>query len=236
VQAVETQWSTNYQMIEQIERPLICELCSVSDKVTAMHPLYDFHGTSCRMLCLKNDNGTYRLAWGHTICCLYLSKNGFLYGFKINGRYQNSEDDDRDEDEQDPRETNPTTVLTPEFEASAKKSGARAMTYFRYYAPFPTPQDATRLDMYREAMDAHKRGLVCVFCNKNDSDPRGFRIPLQCIAGVENEYDWINAGRVQKKGELHPGLKGSCTVALHVGCGRWGQPNPGNVQLVHWWQ
>jgi hypothetical protein len=234
VQAVETHWSTNYQMLEQKDRPLICELCSVSDKLTAMHPLYDYHGTSCRQLCMKNDDGTYRLAWGHTICCLYLSRNGFLYGFKINGRYH--EDDDGDEDEQDPREINPTTVLTPDFEALAQKSGANAMTYFRYYAPYLDQQVPTNQDMYREAMDDHKRGLMCVFCRKNDSDPRGFRIPLQCVAGVETEFDWINSGRIQKKGELHPGLKESCTAALHVGCGRWGQPNPGNLQHVHWWQ
>ena len=45
-QCVDSTLSTNYVKIKQLERPMKCELCSVDDKVTAFHPLVDYHGKS----------------------------------------------------------------------------------------------------------------------------------------------------------------------------------------------
>jgi hypothetical protein len=136
------------------------------------------------------------------------------------------------DDDPDPREPNPTSMLTPEFREQAHQSAA--ITYYRYYAPFATPKKASELDAYRQALHEYKGGLKCEICKSQDSDPRGFRIPVQCVAGTEEEYDWKNSGRVQIEGPLHSDSK-DCSVAVHVGCARWGLPNPNNIQRVHWW-
>ncbi|KAG7344146.1 hypothetical protein IV203_022154 [Nitzschia inconspicua] len=237
VQAVETHCSNDYHLIMQKERPLQCELCSVQDKMTAMHPIYDYHGYSGRQLCLKDNYGTHRLAWAHTLCCLYLTRNGLLYGFRLNGRYQDRDEFAESEEDSEPpdtREPNPTSVVTPEFKAKALHSGA--IVYYRYYAPFKTEKNREDLDFHRRATHDHKISLKCQFCGSNDRDRYCFRIPQQCVAGTAWEFDWKGSGRVQMEGALHPDItKQSCVLAFHVGCARWGLPNPNNIQRVHWW-
>lgn len=203
-----------------------------------MHPLYDYHGLPGRQLCVKNrDDGNYRLAWGHTICCLYLSKQGLLYGVRVNGRYDDKEDDEDPEGMgPDRRGPNPTSVLTPTFKAAVNTT--TAVTHYRYYAPYPIRKKTKDLDDYRKVIyNLKESSRPCVFCKKSDKDRNVLRIPLQCIAGDDNEFNWIKDGRIKKKGVLHPDLNDkSCAWSLHVGCARFSLPNPDNVQRVHWWQ
>ena len=74
-----------------------------------------------------------------------------------------------------------------------------------------------------------QRGLVCVVCEKKDSNKDCLRLPVQCSAG--DQYQWkelkkYHRGLNSKKKKLeefkngHHGDAG-CTKAVHVGCARW---------------
>lgn len=224
-------------MIKQKKRPLQCEFCSISDKVTAMHPIYEYHGTSGRQMCLKKADGKYRLAWGHTLCCLYLTRNGFAYGLGVNGEFVEHDEGSVIEEEAigaDPREPNPTSIITESFKAQVPN--VFSVTSYRYYAPTKEKRKPKDLGCVRKAVHEHKNSLKCLHCRSDDTDPNCLRIPLQCVAASDYEFDWYASGRIQKKGILHPDLKDrTCVRAIHVGCARWGQPNPNNIQRVHWY-
>jgi hypothetical protein len=137
-----------------------CELCSVSDKVTAMHPLYDFHGKGGRQICRKfktrDGEQKYRLAWGHSICCCVLSKNGFLYGCDNNGNFEY--DDSNGEDVMDTREPNPTSFLSEEFVNTLKQEGKKVNAYFRY---FLKDESLSEQDIYRDSVSYAQKIVIC---------------------------------------------------------------------------
>jgi len=67
---------------------------------------------------------------------------------------------------------------------------------------------------------ANHRKLKCFVCGRKDDV---WRIPVQCTAGDEEEY-----GPFQ---ERHPLGTEQCTVAVHVGCARWGCVEPEGSHL-----
>jgi hypothetical protein len=204
-----------------------------------MHPLYDNHGRGGRQICVrggpKGSNGNQRnlrLAWGHSLCCYYLAKNGFLYSIGPNGENNFEEEDDITPDLRPP---NVTSILTNEFRTTVR-GGARPVTAFRYYLPDPS---ASELDRYRHAIDLYKSGIQCTICEKADNSNSVMRIPQQCIAGTEEEFDWESSGRLQFPGKLHKDLgendNDTCVLGLHVGCARWGVPSKPYLQHVYWY-
>jgi hypothetical protein len=208
---------SDFHMITQETRPQKCELCSISSVVTAMHPLYDYHERGARQVCRRNKDNSWRLAWGHTLCCYYLSYNGFLYGCDQNGGY-NGEDDVRD-----PRPPNPTRIPMDKF---VKIFGDVAIVQFRYYLP-TKPRDEYRVAIYQ------RQDLQCFICGKSDKKNGSMRIPLQCCAGDDTELDWSQYDYIE--GPVHPSLEPDCPcpIALHIGCARWGGSNVHRVKRVH---
>jgi hypothetical protein len=78
--------------VTQHKRPTECSLCSVSDGIHAMHPLYDTHGLKGRQIYLPQGEGKERrLAWVHTLCGLLAGKHIGVYGCADDGFYS-SED------------------------------------------------------------------------------------------------------------------------------------------------
>ncbi|KAL3920701.1 MAG: hypothetical protein SGILL_003126 [Bacillariaceae sp.] len=227
VEAVETHWSSDYKKVKQTSRPMRCELCSVSNVVTAMHPLYDYHGEGGRQIYRKfKDKGNssgYRLAWGHSICCYFLSRDGFLYGLPyVDG-------DGPDEARViDTRKPNPSSIISKKFKKVLKDEGKTANTGFRYYLPDDTTD---KMDIYRRSIAQYKNGIKCVFCGKLDKGKDYIlRIPQQCAARSKGEIDWDGNGKKQVYKDLAG--KSSCVAGMHIGCARWAQPNPKNAQHV----
>lgn len=152
VEAVETHLSSDYKKIKQSSRPMKCELCSVSDKVTAMHPLYDYHGKGGRQIFRKfkkKDGGCgYRLAWGHSICCYFLSRDGFMYGFDNEGEFH-GESQEEDARVDDTRKSNRTSIISKDFKKVLKDEAVAVNACFRYYLP---DEKAEKQDVYRSSV------------------------------------------------------------------------------------
>jgi hypothetical protein len=82
-------------------------------------------------------------------------------------------------------------------------------------------------------IDQYKSKIKCIFCGNSDANKDYIlRIPQQCSAGTEGECDWDGSGKLQVYSDLKQG--GFCVKGMHVGCARWSQPNPRNLQHVFW--
>jgi hypothetical protein len=186
-----------------------------------MHPLYDYHGRGGRQIFRTNKDGTKRLAWGHTLCCHYLAYNGLLYGCNMYGKYNGDDDDDEIKDTRKPN----SLICQDKF---VKMYGKVPITQFRYYLP------KRRKDSFRAAVE-ERQELKCYICGKLDHKNGSMRIPFQCNAGDENEFDWKEWYGV-KEGIVHPSLEVNCpcSVALHVGCARWGGMNQRKVTRINY--
>lgn len=70
-------------------------------------------------------------------------------------------------------------------------------------------------DPWKQIINDHRQ-LKCHICGENDKRKNVLRIPVQCHAGDESEFE-------EFKG-CHQNLSGkeSCCKAMHVGCARWG--------------
>mmetsp|Transcript_8331 Transcript_8331/g.20586 ORF Transcript_8331/g.20586 Transcript_8331/m.20586 type:complete len:660 (+) Transcript_8331:42-2021(+) len=214
-QAVDSHRSSRFYEIEQKERPTECVLCSVSGGVHAMYPLFDYHGSGGRQICyLKkasnsdgsgHEKGKMVLAWGHALCCLYLSVLNFMYACYKDGDYIGMEEDE--DNDPDTRPPNPELKITDEF----RRMYGDAMPHFRYYMIPP----GGMLDPWTKAVVVNKKELKCIECGLVD-DKHSMRIPVQCVANDPDEYFEYKDKHRLRNNDVQP-----CTQALHVGCARW---------------
>jgi len=214
-QAVDSHRNSHFHRIEQKQRPTECALCSVSDGVHAMYPLFDYHGKGGRQICYtkrsKNKNGSNEkiLAWGHALCCLYLASVDFMYACYKDGDYIGIEEEE--EKDPDTRPPNPELKVTNEF----RRMYGDAMPHFRYYMTPPTGD----LDPWTTAVHTNQKNLKCIECGLLDHK-NSMRIPLQCVANDADEYREHKHKHRLRNNDSHP-----CTQALHVGCARWKDPS-----------
>jgi PHD-finger len=147
------------KFVEQKERPSECVLCSVSNGVHAMHPLYDVEGPNGLQLILPSNT----LAWVHTLCANSVCQNrvtrGSVYGCDFTGCAEDAEDESNEDDGSD--NSMPLDVTTHRYIMCG-------------------PKDTVWWHALRES-----RKLTCISCGKKDN---GFRIPIQCTAGDADEY------------------------------------------------
>ncbi|KAL9182964.1 hypothetical protein ACHAXT_004243 [Thalassiosira profunda] len=213
--------------IAQTERPTECVLCNHHEGVHAMHPLLDTHGPDGQQLVLPaKGDGTKRkekrLAWVHTLCasviCSYPQVAGCVYGCFEDKSYEDDgseEEDDEEEAEFDGESKSHSAVKSESDEAdgiSEMSSEKSAVKELRYYAI--AAKDNGESTAWSKRIEDNRANLRCIICGEQ----RGLQIPLQCIAGEENERQDFLA--------CHPNLYDKagteCGVAMHVGCARWG--------------
>ena len=207
--------SNRFYEIEQKERPVECALCSVNHGIHAMYPLFDYHGPGGRQICSKIKNGERTLVWAHALCALYLASHGYLYACYKDGDYMGMEDD---KDNTDSRPPNPELEVTEEF---VRMYGTSAMPHFRYYMTPPIAElDPRKLDPYTKAVLAQQNQVKCIECGLPDNSKKSMRIPLQCVANDDDEFDDFKIRHSARGNDVTP-----CTQALHVGCARWGNPS-----------
>mmetsp|Transcript_24416 Transcript_24416/g.49980 ORF Transcript_24416/g.49980 Transcript_24416/m.49980 type:complete len:801 (+) Transcript_24416:95-2497(+) len=73
-------------------------------------------------------------------------------------------------------------------------------------------------DKYSKAIREQRKNLICHVCGVKDSKHGTLRIPIQCIAGDDKEFeDWK---RRHFELNINPNNT-ECSVAMHVGCSRW---------------
>ena len=243
------------EWIQQSIRPTVCVLCSHDSGVHAMHPLLDVHGPEGRQLTWSgrhsNKNtttskeGTKQLAWVHTLCASMICSNantmGCVYGCDTNGNFYYDDDDDdvasgksENEDEDDDEEEWKDDSFEFNHQSSSTGDGmkmdcSRSTSAHRvsitstnnnsnistaYYAIAST-------GIYARTIADHRK-LKCFICGRIDNQ---WRIPLQCAAGDDTEY-----GPFQERHPHGIGIE-QCTVAVHVGCARWGCTEPEGSHL-----
>jgi len=206
----------NRRRILQQSRPTKCALCSVSDGIHAMHPLYDSSGPSGRQIC--NDGS---LVWAHTLCAFVLNTKSYLFGCSRDGNYDTMEESEESAEIDDRSEN---SELIDDTKEGAEFGDSAPVHHFVYIGLKNGNKESRRL--YREL---HKRRkLRCSICGADDKPEGVLRLCAQCNANDECEYHEFR-GR-------HPSLANneSCTNPSHVGCSRWGGSNPLDVQRVYY--
>ena len=221
------------EMIQQNERPSQCSLCSHDKGIHAMHPLLDTHGTDGRQLVVdhsfRDKDGVARkekrLAWVHTLCAQVICANprtaSSVYGCDKHGNfYGDGEeeycDDGREEEfEVDNTSSNNNNNNNKSDETNnANNESANDEQEDGDQGDENCLNDLTSFAIateegYAQNIQDH-RGLKCYICGKKD---KTFMIPLQCIAGDQEEHGrWKNR---HKRGT-------ECFMGMHVGCARWG--------------
>lgn len=188
------------------KRPTECCLCSVDDKnhwYHAMHPLYDHYGHTGRHVVLPpdQDHPESRLAFVHTLCAFVICANNFtagcVYGCTRDGGFQGQ---DEDEDNSDTSSVN-SDLMQP------KDTDTSDDSIHHFVFCLPSVGRGGQSDWTRRIADNQK--LKCYICGENDRNT--FRIPLQCSANNEHEYDEFK--------RIHQKTIGNdtCYVAMHVG-------------------
>ena len=211
-------------LIQQIDRPTRCDLCSHQDGIHAMHPLYDNHGPRGRQLWRCDPEP--RLLWVHSLCAFYLAnKNGFVYGCTPDGSYDGDvEDDDDDDDDGDGdgdgnESDNSELVFTAgeDMEPGAEES----IHHFVYCLK----KEGKPHNAWTKAIEQYQSELKCYICGESDKPRHVLRIPLQCTANNPDEFEEF------QKTHVEMGDHDFCTTAMHIGCARWG-PNPNHMKRV----
>ncbi|KAL3774357.1 hypothetical protein ACHAW5_009236 [Stephanodiscus triporus] len=231
--------------MRQHRRPTECVLCTHDGGVHAMHPLLDTHGPEGRQLVWRghrekrrkrkgedghddrddDDGREKRLAWVHTLCaaviCQHPRTRGCVYGLDANNNYstdgydneEGEEEEDEEEDSDGGVDGVPGEVKggdrdeeeednEDEDEDEDEEDGGSQYVAVHSYA---ISAEGVWAQIIQES-----RQLKCFVCGKKDAS---YRIPVQCVAGDDEEYcKW--------KGRHPRGTE--CTVAMHVGCARWG--------------
>ncbi len=245
---------TNREWIVQESRPTVCVLCSHDKGIHAMHPLLDVHGPQGRQLTWNGRGDKHnhtsttndvtprrrppQLAWVHTLCASMICSNantrGCVYGCDKNGIFYYDDDDEGEEEaefddsfESKEGGATPTTgdidindgncsrrvSINSSKEEEEEEETTDVST--RYYA-------IAAEGVYARTISNHRK-LKCFICGRKDDT---WRIPLQCAAGDYTEY-----GPFQ---ERHPRGTDQCTVAVHVGCARWGcvEPEGSHLEII----
>ena len=71
--------------------------------------------------------------------------------------------------------------------------------------------------VHTKAINEHRNKLVCCVCGIHDRKQSCLRIPVQCIAGDDNELkEWKARHRSLNNSNIT-----ECSVAMHVGCAQW---------------
>mmetsp|Transcript_15729 Transcript_15729/g.34046 ORF Transcript_15729/g.34046 Transcript_15729/m.34046 type:complete len:622 (-) Transcript_15729:131-1996(-) len=196
--------------VEQEQRPTECVLCSHDKGVHAMHPLLDTHGTDGRQLVLHGcgdgaKRKEKRLAWVHTLCASVICSNpktaGCVYGCFRDGSYEGISKEDESK-----------------LESSGEEDGITCENQFkeRDLCSFAIASKDNGLKTpWTRAIERNCEELICFICGQKN---KNYRIPVQCVAGEENE--------LKRFKKLHLNLNDNagteCSVAMHVGCARWG--------------
>ena len=173
-----------------------------------MHPLLDTHGPEGRQFVLPaQGDGTKRkekrLAWVHTLCASTICSNpqtaGCVYGcFKDKSYEGEEEEEEHSSDESDDDDEESTTE-------------ERALCYFAI-AGKDSNGDETP---WSRQIKHNCEELKCFICGRNNKNRM---IPVQCIAGDEGETNQFK----QFHTNLYANAGTECSVAMHVGCARWG--------------
>ena len=173
-----------------------------------------------------------RLAWVHTLCaaliCQHPRTRGCVYGCDKNGNYYGYDDEEEVEEEEEEEEEEVVAALGREnVDGVVVDEAEPAGSDFEEEKEEEEdeggddddgggPQDVT-LHSYAISSEGawakiieDSRKLKCFVCGKKDSS---YRIPVQCVAGDDEEY-------VKWKARHPRGTE--CHVAMHVGCARWG--------------
>jgi hypothetical protein len=256
-----TRLPNHCEWIMQESRPTVCVLCSHDKGIHAMHPLLDVHGPEGRQLTWngraeKHDHPPSttnddtppprppQLAWVHTLCASVICSNantaGCVYGCDKNGNFYYDDDYDEEGDDDEEKEDEfddsfeskegggtPTTgdIDTEEDGNCSRRVSINSLKEedeeetsdlsTRYYA-------IAAEGVYARTISNHRK-LKCYICGRRDDT---WRIPLQCSAGDDSEY-----GPFQ---ERHPRGTEQCTVAVHVGCARWGcvEPEGSHLEMI----
>jgi hypothetical protein len=199
------------------ERPTECCLCSVDDGSVwyhAMHPIYDHYGPTGRQLVLPPSDAEQhpvsRLAWGHTLCCFAISSHsrtgGCVYGCTADGGYDGDDDDDVNSD---------TSSVNSDLDDTDDESIHHFVYCIRLKKNEP---DSLWTKTIKEQQE-----LKCHICGGDDKGPSSFRIPLQCSANDENEFEDFKRIHSKNLG------RDTCYVSMHVGCAIWGRNDAGQL-------
>lgn len=189
--------------MKQTERPSECVLCSHDKGIHAMHPLLDTHGPEGRQFVLPaQGDKERRLAWVHTLCASTICSNpqtaGCVYGcfkdksFEGEGEEDESSSDNSDDDEESTTEE-------------------RALCYFAIAGKDSNGDETPWSRQIKHNCDE----LKCFICGRRNKNGK---IPVQCIAGDEGETKKFK----QFHTNLYVNAGTECSVAMHVGCARWG--------------
>lgn len=204
-----------------------------------------------------------QLAWVHTLCasviCSNASTRGCVYGCDKNGNYYEEDDDNSDVENEEEEEEELKVSFESNFQNSRCHAAATTgdfnhdddddemkYNFCRLVSSGASSvedgnsssssleqedDDAAESTMYYAIASegiyartiANHRKLKCFVCGRKDDM---WRIPVQCTAGDEEEY-----GPFQ---ERHPIGTEQCTVAVHVGCARWGcvEPEGSHLEVV----
>lgn len=202
-----------------------------------------------------SKEGRKQLAWVHTLCASMICSNantmGCVYGCDTNGNFYYDDDDasgkseeEEDEDEwkddsfESKNQKSSSTVVATigdgkEMDCTSSAHRVRITSINNNNNNHNTPNDDVIIStayyaiattgIYARTIADHRK-LKCFICGRIDTQ---WRIPLQCAAGDDTEY-----GPFQ---ERHPHGIGigveQCTVAVHVGCARWGYTEPEGSHL-----
>eukprot|EP00578_Thalassiosira_sp_NH16_P022614 CAMPEP_0181094990 /NCGR_PEP_ID=MMETSP1071-20121207/10287_1 /TAXON_ID=35127 /ORGANISM="Thalassiosira sp., Strain NH16" /LENGTH=669 /DNA_ID=CAMNT_0023177355 /DNA_START=1 /DNA_END=2011 /DNA_ORIENTATION=+ len=217
------------EKMKQKELPQIAS-SALMTKVSMPCILFDTHGPEGRQLCLsvpgRGVNARKKLAWVHTLCASVICANpgtaGSVYGCDKDGNWHGDFEDTYDEGEcfdegNDNRKEKEKKSKSTNYEDS--EGSDESCTKDEGLRCFAIAAD----EEYEHIIREH-RGLRCFICGKKD---KILKFPIQCQAGDEEEYgEW--------KDRHHRDTE-PCTMAMHVGCARWGcvEPEGAHLEMIN---
>eukprot|EP00521_Asterionellopsis_glacialis_P012405 CAMPEP_0195293242 /NCGR_PEP_ID=MMETSP0707-20130614/12036_1 /TAXON_ID=33640 /ORGANISM="Asterionellopsis glacialis, Strain CCMP134" /LENGTH=510 /DNA_ID=CAMNT_0040353911 /DNA_START=578 /DNA_END=2110 /DNA_ORIENTATION=+ len=170
-----------------------------------MHPIYDTHGKKGKQASLPANEAKglpLRPAWAHTICCFILTNKigAGVYGCDSNGKYYNANSDEDQSSDSDAEseiswDKKSDLVSTARFVIAGKENGVHTKESW--------------------SVEEHRTELKCSICGKKDGGKGILRIPVQCCAGNDCEFEEYKNRHIE--------MSQPCFVALHVGCAMWGE-------------
>mmetsp|Transcript_1717 Transcript_1717/g.2566 ORF Transcript_1717/g.2566 Transcript_1717/m.2566 type:complete len:423 (+) Transcript_1717:70-1338(+) len=178
------------------KRATKCVLCSVSDGVHAMHPVYNKEGPDGKQMMRKSGP-----AWAHTLCGMFIGSHrktaGCVFVCDENGDYSGDVEDNDEEEMSD-------------------KIESKSEAHHFVICGESNPGHAPWYKLIKNARNGFGYNIRCSTCNMKDSNKLVLRIPVQCCTGDEDEHGMFRDCH-------HPPGK-TCHQAMHVGCARWKQP------------
>lgn len=209
------------------KRPTKCVLCSVSDGIHAMHPIYNKEGPDGKQL--QRPSGP---AWAHTLCCMFIGSfrrtEGCVFACNKAGEYDGEELDEDEEDDESGEGRGKISKPSKNGHQSNNRTGtdedAMTSTEAHHFVicSKSVPGHAELYSVIKE-----HRELRCLECKQKDNVARVLRIPIQCCAGDADEMFKV----CHKSSE--------CAKAMHVGCARWKKHDkdgekPGRYRVIFW--